>query len=97
MALSKYLLRGKITTAKPLAVGTGDHVELLICLDSEAAKVPSEAWAKVRHQYSVEARKKGWAISWLPPALALPAPEVKNNQLLFTFPGIQVFELGVAD
>ena len=97
MALSKYLLRGKITAAKPLTAGTGDYVELLICLDSEAEKVPSEAWAKVRHQYSVEARKKGWNISWLPPALALPAPEVKNNQLLFTFPGVQVFELDGAE
>jgi hypothetical protein len=97
MALSKYILRGKITAVIPLTAGTGDHVELLIWLDSEAEKVPSEALAMVRRQYAVEARKNGWDISWLPPALALPAPEVKNNQLLFTFPGVKVFELGVAE
>jgi len=97
MSLSKYILRGKITAAKPLTAGTGDTVELLIWLDSESEKMPSEALAKVRRQYSMEARKKGREVSWLPPALALPAPEVKNNQLLFTFPGIKVFELGVTE
>ena len=97
MALSKYILRGKITAANPLAAGTGDHVELLIWMDSEAEKVPSEALAMVRRQYSMEARKKGWEISWIPAVLALPAPEVKNNQLLFTFPGIKVFELSVVE
>jgi hypothetical protein len=97
MGLSKYILRGKITAAQPLAAGTGDHVELLAWLDSEAEKRPSEALAMVRRQYAVEARKKEWVISWLPPALALPAPEVKNNQLLFTFPGVKVFDLGVAE
>ena len=97
MALSKYLLRGKITAAEPLAAGTGDSVELLIWLDSEAEKRPSEALAMVRRQYAVEVRKNGWVINWLPPALALPAPEVKNNQLLFTFPGVKVFDLGVVE
>lgn len=93
MALSKYILRGKITTEVSSA-DSGSTVELLIWLDSEAEKTPSEALAMVKRQYLLEARKHGWGISWLPPALALPAPEVKNNQLLFTFPGVKVFELG---
>lgn len=97
MSLSKYILRGKVTAVNPLTAETGNSVELLIWLDSESEKMPSEALAKVRRQYEMEARKKRQDISWLPPALALPAPEVKNNQLLFTFPGIKVFELGEAE
>lgn len=96
MALSKYILRGKVVSSKPFIVGIGNQVELLVWLDDEAEKVPLEALAMVRRQYAMEARKKGWDINWLPPALALPAPEVKNNQLLFTFPGVKVFELDVA-
>ena len=94
MSLSKYILRGKIVAEGPLTAGTGSQVELLAWLDSEAEKSPSDAVAVVRRQYLVEARKNGWDIEWLPPVLALPAPEVKNSQLLFTFPGVKVFELG---
>ena len=97
MSLSKYVLRGKISAAKPQAVGTGGFVELLAWLDPDAEKSPSNALAMVRRQYLVEARKKGWVIEWSPPVLALPAPEVKNNQLLFSFPGVKVFELSVTE
>lgn len=93
MSLSKYILRGRITAANPLTAETGNCVELLAWLDSEAEKSPSDALAMVKRQYSVEARKKGWDIDWSPPVLALPEPEVKNNQLLFAFPGVKVFEL----
>lgn len=97
MSLSKYVLRGKIAAAKPQAVGTGGIVELLAWLDPEAEKTTSDALAMVRRQYLVEVRKKGWDIDWSPPVLALPAPEVKNSQLLFSFPGVKVFELSVTE
>ena len=77
----------------PLTAETANYVELLAWLDSDAEKSPSDALAKVRRQYAMEARKKGWQIEWLRPVLALPPPEVQPNQLLFAFPGVKVYEL----
>lgn len=93
MSLSKYILRGKITAANPLTAETGSCVELLAWLDSEAQKAPLDALAMVKRQYLAEVRKKGKDVDWSPPVLALPAPEVQNSQLLFSFPGVKVFEL----
>ncbi|MFT3870136.1 MAG: hypothetical protein QM715_16940 [Nibricoccus sp.] len=93
MSLSKYILRGRSTASNPLSAETGNSVELLAWLDSEAQKSPSDALAMVKRHYSMEARKNGLEIDWSAPVLALPAPEVQDNQLLFAFPGVKVFEL----
>jgi hypothetical protein len=79
--------------ADPLTAETTDYVELLAWLDSDAEKSPSDALAKVKRRYTMEVLKKGCQISWQPQVLALPAPEVQPNQLLFTFPGVKVYEL----
>jgi len=94
MSLSKYILRGRIAAANPQAAENGNAIELLAWLDSEAQKTPLDALAMVKRQYGAEVRKRGWDIDWSPPVLALPAPDVRNNQLLFAFPGVKVFELG---
>lgn len=93
MSLSKYFLRGKITAANSPLAATQAVVELLVWLDDESANSPSDALAKVKRQYSMEIRKTDRQVDWLPQILALPAPEVQQDQLLFSFPGIKVYEL----
>lgn len=96
MPLSKYILRGKTGAANPPAVIVRNPIELLIRLDSEAQKTPSDAMAKVKRHYQKQTALQGGQIDWEKPVLALPPPEVKPNQLLFSFPGIEVYELSDA-
>jgi hypothetical protein len=95
MSLSKYVLRGKITAVDSPTAESASLVELLAWLDVDAQKTPSDALAKVKRQYAKEVLRKGCQVDWQKPVLALPAPEVQPNQLLFSFPGVQVYELPV--
>ncbi len=93
MPLSKYILRGTISAENPRIAARRNTVELLAWLDSEAQKAPSDALAKVKRQYAMNIKKNGLQVEWEKPFLALPAPEVKPNQLLFSFPGVELYEL----
>jgi hypothetical protein len=88
-------MRGMITAAEP-PVATNDEteaIELLILLDDDAGKNASNELAKIRHLYEIEDRKRGKEVMWFRPVEALLNRRVEPDQLIFTLPGVQVFEL----
>lgn len=88
-------MRGMITAAEP-PVATNDEteaIEFLIVLDDDAEKTASGELAKVRHSYEIEVQKRGKDVMWFRPVEALLNRRVEPDQLLFTLPGVQVFEL----
>ncbi|MFT3781213.1 MAG: hypothetical protein QM790_04290 [Nibricoccus sp.] len=90
---SRYLLRGMVMAAEPLASTNDEYVDLLVILDYDAAQAASDELGKVRRMYEMEVRKSGREMVWFKAVEALQMPRVDPNQLLFTLPGIQVYEL----
>lgn len=90
---SIYFVRGMILAAQPPAAPRDESVELVAVLDQDAAQTAADELAKVRRLYEREVRKRGQEIVWFAATEALLAPKVESKQLLFTLPGVEVFEL----
>ena len=90
---SRYVLRGKILAAQSPAALREEFVDLMTVLDEDAARTASDELAKVRRLYGLEVRKRGREIVWFSEAVLVLPPRVDSTQLLFTLPGVEVFEL----
>lgn len=90
---SRYVLRGKILAAQPPAAFQEEFVDLLAVLDGDASLAATDELAKVRRMYALEVRKRGREMIWISEEEPLFSPRVEAKQLLFTLPGVQVFEL----
>ncbi|MFT3780959.1 MAG: hypothetical protein QM790_03020 [Nibricoccus sp.] len=93
MNSGRFILRGMITAGEPPTATNEEAVEFLVLLDDDAAQTANDELAKVRRLYEIEVRKRGREIIWFRPVEALLKRHIEPNQLLFTLPGVEVYEL----
>ncbi|MFT3870783.1 MAG: hypothetical protein QM715_20210 [Nibricoccus sp.] len=90
---SRYVLRGMVLAVPAPAAEPEEFVDLVAMLDDDAAQTAFEELAKVRRLYALEVRKRGREMIWLTEGEQLLAPKIESKQLLFTLPGVEVYEL----